>query len=91
MRRYLTTAAVVLVLHAVATILLRPYSGMLVDLGGWFVHNTEVASIWDREVAGFSLVAGALLLAAIVMTYLRSIWAQAPEAPTASDCRGDRE
>lgn len=83
MRRYLVTAAVVLVLHGIATILFRPYSGILVDVGGLFIHNTDIASLWDRLVAGFSLVAGALILAAIVMMYLRSIWARASEAPTA--------
>lgn len=91
MRRYLVTLAVVLVLHAVATILFRPYSGILMELGGLFVHNTDIASLWDRMVAGFSLVAGALLLAAIVMTYLRSIWARPSEAPTAPHSRGGAE
>lgn len=91
MRRYLVTTAVLLVLHAVATILFRTYSGILVDLGGLFVYNTDIASIWDRLVAGFSVVAGALLLAAIVMTYLRSTWARASEALTDSDPRGGAE
>lgn len=91
MRSYAITATVVLVLHGVATILFRAYSGLLVDLGGRFVHNTDVASIWDRLVAGFSLVAAALLFAALGMTYLRSIWAQPSEAPTAPQPRGGAE
>lgn len=91
MRRYLVTAAVVLVLHAVAAILFRPYSGILVDLGGLFVHNTDIASLWDRLVAGFSLVAGALLFAAMVLTYLRGTWSRAQEAPTAPHHRSGTE
>lgn len=78
MRRYFVTVAIVLVLHAVATVVLRTYLGFLVDLGSLFVHNTDIASIRDRELAGFSLVAGALLFAAIVVTYLRGIWAVSP-------------
>lgn len=91
MRRYLVTAAVVLVLHAVAAILIRPYSGILVDVGGLFVHNTDIASLWDRLVAGFSLVAGALLFAAMVMTYMRGTWRRTQEAPTAPHHRSGSE
>ena len=91
MRRYLVTVAIVLVLHAVATVVLRAYLGFLVDLGGLFVHNTDSASIWDRELAGFSLMAGALLFAAIVVTYLRGIWAGTSVSPTESGSGGSSE
>ena len=91
MRRYLVTAALVLVLHAVAAILFRAYSGILVDVGGLFIHNTDIASLWDRLMAGFSLVAGALFFAAMAMTYMRGIWRRAQEAHTAPHHRSGAE
>ena len=80
MRRYLVPVAVVLALHTVATIVFRSYYSLLVDLGGLFVHNTDISSIWDRAVAGFSLVTGGLLFAAIVVTYLQSVWVSGARA-----------
>lgn len=91
MRRYLLTIAIVLAVHAATAFVSRTYLGWLLDLGALFVHNTDIASIFDRELAGFSLAAGALVAGAILMTYLRRPRRAASGATKAADSYANRQ
>lgn len=70
MRSYLVNIAIVLAVHVTTAFVSRTYLGFLDNLGGLFVHRTDIASIPDSILAGFLITTTMLVIGTTLMTYL---------------------
>jgi hypothetical protein len=69
MRRYVLAVVIILAMHCAATLLVRPYTRLLVKVGSLFLQATDIADIPGLLLTGFLLVGSVLVLGTIAIAY----------------------
>ncbi len=68
--RYVFAILIVLVLHAAATLTVGFYKNLVLDVGGPFVHTSDISGLVDSGEYGFLLVGAVLVLATIAIIFV---------------------